>query len=183
MSVLVGGESGKAQIPSVATHRDGSRHERLAMPDIFDPEKRSQIMSRIRSTGTTPEALLYQIVRLSLGHRWRIQRNARDLPGQPDIVVPTLALAIFADGCFFHQCPEHGRIPETNKSYWEPKLAGNVRRDAENSEKLRQLGYSVWRYWEHDFRGKRLHATRKEIDHRLVQRVTDWKNAGRPRRR
>ncbi|MYK68781.1 MAG: very short patch repair endonuclease [Gammaproteobacteria bacterium] len=118
------------------------------MTDIFDPDKRSQIMSRIRSTGTAPEAMLYQIVRLSLGHRWRIRRNARDLPGQPDIVVPTLSLAIFADGCFFHQCPDHGRIPDTNRSYWETKLAGNVRRDAENREKLRKLGYSVWRYWE-----------------------------------
>ena len=94
------------------------------MVDIFDPDKRSQIMSRIRSTGTTPEALLYRLVRLSLGHRWKIRRNARDLPGQPDIVVPTLSLTIFPDGCFFHQCPDHGRIPDTNRSYWETKLAG-----------------------------------------------------------
>lgn len=153
------------------------------MPDIFDPKKRSQIMSRIRSTGTTPEALLHQVVRLSLGHRWRIRRNARDLPGQPDIVVPTLSLAIFADGCFFHQCPEHGRIPDTNRAYWESKLAGNVRRDAESSEKLRTLGYSVWRYWEHDFRGKSLRTTQEEIGHRLTRRVMAWKKAGRPRRR
>lgn len=153
------------------------------MTDIFDPDKRSQIMSRIRSTGTTPEALLYQIVRLSLGHRWRIRRNARDLPGQPDIVVPTLSLTIFADGCFFHQCPDHGRIPDTNRSYWETKLAGNVRRDAENREKLRKLGYSVWHYWEHDLRGKNLKATREAIHQRLSERVSHWKNAGRQRPR
>lgn len=153
------------------------------MPDVFDPQKRSQIMSRIRSTGTTPEVLLYQIVRLSLGHRWRIRRNVRDLPGQPDIFVPTLSLVVFADGCFFHRCPEHGRIPETNRSYWGPKLAGNVRRDIQNDEKLRSLGYSVWRYWEHDFRGKNLSATRKKIADRLNQRVTDWKNGGRRRLR
>lgn len=153
------------------------------MTDIFDADKRSQIMSRIRSTGTTPEVLLYQIVRLSLGHRWRIRQNARDLPGQPDIVVPTLSLAIFADGCFFHQCPDHGRIPDTNRPYWETKLAGNVRRDAENRDKLRKLGYSVWRYWEHDLRGRNLLTTREEIDHRLSQRVSDWRNGGRQRRR
>ncbi len=153
------------------------------MADIFDPDKRSQIMSRIRSTGTTPEALLHQIVRLSPGHRWRIRQNARDLPGQPDIVVPTLWLTIFADGCFFHQCPDHGRIPDTNRPYWKPKLAGNVRRDQENGEKLRKLGYSVWRYWEHDFRGKNLQATREEIHHRLSRRVSDWKNGGRQRLR
>lgn len=152
------------------------------MTDIFDPETRSKIMSRIRSTGTTPEVLLYRIVRLQLGHRWRIRQNARDLPGKPDIVVPTLSLAIFADGCFFHQCPEHGRIPETNRLYWEPKLVANVKRDRENDERLRSLGYSVWRYWEHDFRGKNLSTTEERIGHKLSQRVSAWRNSGRPRR-
>ena len=103
--------------------------------------------------------------------------------GKPDIVVPTLSVAIFADGCFFHQCPVHGRIPETNRRYWEPKLAGNVRRDKENGERLCELGYPVWRYWEHEFRGKNLPATREEICHRLSGRVRDWTKGARRRLR
>ena len=153
------------------------------MTDVFDPQKRSEIMSRIRSAGTTPEALLYQIVRGSLGHRWKIQKNVRGLPGQPDIVIPTLSVAIFADGCFFHLCPVHGRIPESNRSYWGPKLAGNVKRDKENAERLIELGYSVWRYWEHEFRGKNLAVTRDRICDRLSGRVGEWKKGGRRRPR
>ena len=75
------------------------------MADVFPPEQRSEIMSRIRSSGTTPEARLCASVREALGGRWRIDRNVRTLPGQPDVVVAGLHLAIFADGCFYHGCP------------------------------------------------------------------------------
>jgi DNA mismatch endonuclease (patch repair protein) len=67
------------------------------MADIFTPEKRSEIMSRIRSTGTTPETRLWVLVRAALGRRWRIDRNVRTLPGQPDVLIPSLRLAVFAE--------------------------------------------------------------------------------------
>jgi DNA mismatch endonuclease (patch repair protein) len=92
------------------------------MADVFTPEQRSEIMSRIRSSGTTPEARLCASVREALGGRWRIDRNVRTLPGQPDVVVAGLHLAIFADGCFYHGCPEHGHMPKSNVDYWLPKL-------------------------------------------------------------
>lgn len=119
------------------------------MTDVFTPDKRSQVMSRIRATGTQPEEKLYLMVRDLLGNRWRIDRNRTDLPGKPDLVVPSLKLAVFMDGCFFHKCPTHGRIPDKNHLYWKPKLEGNVRRDVANRRKLRKNGYSVWRVWEH----------------------------------
>ena len=145
------------------------------MADIFDPRKRSEIMSRIRSTGTKPETALYEMVRAILGHRWRIDRNVSGLPGQPHVVVPTLSVAIFADGCFFHHCPQHGRIPDTNRDYWGPKLERNVRRDRRNRKRLRSLGYSTWRYWEHDFSAKNFEATKRILEGRLRRRVNAWR--------
>ena|SRR5690554_303281 len=121
------------------------------MADVFSPSKRSEVMSRIRSTGSRPEQRLYEAVRAVLGHRWRIDRNVSGMPGRPDIVIPNLNLAIFLDGCFFHLCPKHGRIPDSNRDYWEPKLLGNVRRDARSRRALRRMGFAVWRFWEHDF--------------------------------
>jgi DNA mismatch endonuclease (patch repair protein) len=109
-------------------------------------------MSRIRSAGTAPEARLYLCVRTILGGRWRIDMNVRALPGQPDIVVPRLRLAIFADGCFYHCCPRHGHYPKSNRGYWAPKLEHNQRRDRINRRALRRLGYKVWRFWEHDLK-------------------------------
>jgi G:T-mismatch repair DNA endonuclease (very short patch repair protein) len=43
------------------------------MADVFTPEKRSEIMFRIRSSGTTPETGLCAPVRQALGGRWRIE--------------------------------------------------------------------------------------------------------------
>src|ERR1035441_964074 len=93
------------------------------MADIFDVRKRSEIMSRIRSFGTTPERRLYALVRETLGPRWRIDLNTRTLPGQPDVFIPSLRLVLFADGCFYHGCPRHGHQPKSNQEYWLPKLA------------------------------------------------------------
>jgi len=58
-------------------------------------------------------------------------------------------VAVFVDGCFWHSCAEHGRTPSVNHSYWTPKLARTVERDALNNEALRQAGWVVVRVWEH----------------------------------
>src|SRR5262245_56554033 len=120
------------------------------MTDTHTPGQRSANMARIRSTGTTPEERLYQALRIALGHRWRIDRNVRAMPGCPDVVIPSLRLVIFADGCFFHGCPTHYRAPLSNIEYWMPKIAGNIARDKEQQSALEADGWSVWRIWEHE---------------------------------
>src|SRR5664280_2097731 len=117
--------------------------------DIWTPEKRSQVMSLIRASGTRPELNLEAIVKRSLPRR-RIELHARTLPGSPDIYIPSLHLVIFANGCFWHCCPSHGNIPKSRKHYWVPKLAATVARDKKVSRRLRSEGISVWHVWEHD---------------------------------
>lgn len=129
------------------------------MGDVFSPEKRSEVMASIRSKGTKIERTLHEIVREVLGHRWRIDSHVDDLPGKPDLVVPSLRLALFADSCFFHSCPEHGRIPDSNRDYWKPKIARNVERDRETDEALASRGYEVVRVWEHELKTVRARAT------------------------
>jgi DNA mismatch endonuclease (patch repair protein) len=137
--------------------------------DMFTTEQRSAIMARIRSVGTSPELRVYAIVRDTLGSRWRVERNVRALPGNPDVVIPSLALAIFADGCFFHGCPHHSRVPKTNADYWGPKISRNVRRDALRRRELCSLGLDVWCFWEHDLKGSRLKVTHDLLADRLRQ--------------
>ena len=60
------------------------------MTDIYTESKRSQIMSRIRSTGTKPEVRLAAIVEALVDERWHTDSNARDLPGTPDVVIREL---------------------------------------------------------------------------------------------
>jgi DNA mismatch endonuclease (patch repair protein) len=140
------------------------------MADIFSSGKRSQIMSRIRSSGTKPEVHLHAVIQKILGKRRRIDLNVMNLPGCPDVVVPSLKLAIFADGCFYHGCPKHGHTPKSNDHYWGPKLTRNLQRDRVSRRKLRFMGYSVWRVWEHDLRPARLERT----INRLQNRVKRW---------
>jgi DNA mismatch endonuclease (patch repair protein) len=69
---------------------------------------------------------------------------------RPDIVFPTPRVAVFIDGCFWHCCPEHGSLPATNTSYWLPKLKANAKRDRMHSRLLRESGWKVLRFWEHE---------------------------------
>ena len=116
------------------------------MPDTVDPQKRSEIMSRIRARDTSPEKRVRQILH-RMGYRFRL--HLRDLPGTPDIVLAKYETVIFVHGCFWHQhtCRD-GKTPKSNQSYWLPKLERNRRRDRSHSRALRRLGWHVVVVWE-----------------------------------
>jgi DNA mismatch endonuclease (patch repair protein) len=139
------------------------------MTDKHTPEQRSANMARIRSSGTVPEERLYQAVRAALGYRWRIDRNIRAMPGCPDVVIPSLRLVIFVDGCFFHGCPKHYRAPLSNTQYWVPKIRRNIERDKAQQAALEADGWSVWRVWEHELTKNTLPDTQTVLSHRLIE--------------
>ena len=141
------------------------------MTDIVDKKTRSHIMSRIRSSNTTPEEKLFDLVRSTLGHRWRIERNYSALEGTPDVYIPSLFVVIFVDGCFFHSCPIHGHIPYSNSEFWQRKFERNIARDIRQTKALRRLGYSVWRFWEHSFHDNLIVATHQKIANRLYRQT------------
>ena len=66
-----------------------------------------------------------------------------------DLVFPRLRVAVFVDGCFWHSCPTHGRIPRSNRDWWQAKLSRNAARDRETDRRLHEQGWSVVRIWEH----------------------------------
>lgn len=69
---------------------------------------------------------------------------------RPDVVFTRALIAVFVDGCFWHGCDEHQRVPQRNRDYWVPKLRANVARDRRVDEALRQEGWCVERIWEHE---------------------------------
>jgi DNA mismatch endonuclease (patch repair protein) len=83
-----------------------------------------------------------------MGFRFRLHR--RDLPGSPDIVLPKYKAVIFVNGCFWHRHPgcHLASTPKTRHEFWVAKFAANVKRDAENSEKLMSMGWRVFTYWQ-----------------------------------
>ena len=117
------------------------------MTDVFSREKRSWIMSRVKGRDTKPEMLVRSFVH-RMGFRFRVHR--RDLPGNPDIVLPRHGKAIFVHGCFWHghkRCPRSKR-PTTNKRFWNEKLDGNIERDKRFQGKLRRMGWKVLVVWQ-----------------------------------
>ena len=135
-----------------------NRHRRRKLT----PQVRLRVMRSIRSTGTRPERLLYATVKRVFGGA-RVLRYPRWLRGHPDVYIPKLRLALFCDGCFFHGCEKHYRIPPRNSTYWQGKVEGNAKRDRAVSKALRRSGISVWRIWEHDCQP----GTEGGLEHRL----------------
>ncbi|KAA2285085.1 very short patch repair endonuclease [Arenimonas fontis] len=109
--------------------------------DRLPPQRRSWLMSRVRSVDTGPELLVRSVLH-RLGFRFRLHR--RDLPGTPDIVLPGRRTVVFVHGCFWHghRCKK-GRIPKTRVSYWRSKIEVNRKRDARVRRRLRAMGWRV----------------------------------------
>lgn len=129
--------------------------------DIFTPEKRSDVMSRVRGSGNkATELALIAVFRAAGVTGWR--RGAKVF-GKPDFVFPKRRLAVFVDGCFWHGCPDHGSVPETRREFWEAKIARNRARDREVNRELKKLGWRVLRLWEHELRAKRRPALLRRL--------------------
>lgn len=122
------------------------------MTDIWDKQKRSDVMSRIRSQGNkATELRLIAIFREAGITGWR---RKQPLLGKPDFVFRKQRLAIFVDGCFWHGCPQCYRRPASNQTYWDEKIRKNHSRDLRVTRELRKAGWSVLRIWEHQLSAK-----------------------------
>lgn len=117
------------------------------MADFVSKEKRSKIMRGVRGKNTRPEVKVR-----SLLHRrgFRFSLHRKDLPGKPDICLRKFRAVLLVHGCFWHNhsgCP-HGRIPESNRAFWEAKILRTKARDLRDGAALEQLGWRVVTVWE-----------------------------------
>lgn len=121
------------------------------MVDVFTKSKRREIMSRVRARDTAPELKVRSLIH-GLGYRFRLHR--RDLPGNPDIVLPRLNKIVFVHGCFWHGHARCSRasLPATNVAFWREKIEGNKKRDLRVRRQLRRLGWSVLIIWQCELR-------------------------------
>jgi len=131
------------------------------MADVFTRAERSQIMAAVRSSGNKgTELKLISILRAGGITGWRRKQT---LFGKPDFVFRRQRLAVFVDGCFWHGCPRHLRMPAGNARYWRNKISRNRARDLATNRRLRASGWRVLRIWEHALRCPNLVAKRLEL--------------------
>ena len=123
------------------------------MTDIFPPEKRSEIMRRIRSYGTRPELSVKELLdRLGVEYVYQ----AKVLGWSVDFLVPGMNLVVEYRSCFWHnhQGCKYARLPKSRQEYWIPKLARNRERDRRKDAELENAGYRVFVIRDCDFEEK-----------------------------
>lgn len=135
--------------------------------DVFSPEKRSIVMSRIRASGNRDTELrLITLFRSSRITGWR--RNKK-IFGKPDFVFPGTRVAVFVDGCFWHRHPgcKFCYTPKSRSEFWLPKFERNIARDRLVTRTLRKAGWRVVRIWECQLTPKKTRRTTMRIERAL----------------
>lgn len=138
------------------------------MTDSLSRQKRSALMSKVRSADTKPEWVLRCALH-RLGFRYRL-RN-RHLPGRPDLAFAKHKAVVFVHGCFWHRHSNCRRAtaPKSNVAFWTAKFEKNKERDRRSKRQLAKQGWRVLVVWECEL-----------IDHTMetISRVACWLRRG-----
>ena len=115
--------------------------------DKFSKQKRSEIMSKIRSSNTQFEKNFMLELRKRTDKKFRI--NARDLRGKPDIVFQKEKVCVFLDSDFWHgwQYPRWKGVLKND--FWKDKIKNTRNRDKKTTAYLQKKGWKVLRIWGH----------------------------------
>jgi DNA mismatch endonuclease (patch repair protein) len=118
---------------------------------FYTTKSRSNQMSKIRGKNTKAE-IKFRKALWAKGYRYRI--NYKNLIGKPDIVFKKYRTVVFIDGGFWHgfNWKEKKEKIKTNRDFWIPKIERNIQRDEEVNSTLEEMGYKVFRFWEHQLK-------------------------------
>ena len=112
--------------------------------DRLTKEERSKLMGKIKGRDTKIEKALYDDL-IKMGFKYQVG----DVKGRPDYAHGETKIAIFIDGCLWHLCPLHCKIPKTNMEFWIEKFVKNSNRDILINAELMAAGWKVIRIWGH----------------------------------
>ncbi|EID78512.1 MULTISPECIES: very short patch repair endonuclease [Rhodococcus] len=114
-----------------------------------DPATSARMRAQ-RRRDTAPELALRRELHRR-GVRYYVDRAPmKGVRRRADLVFPRRKVAVYVDGCFWHNCPQHATFPKNNARWWAEKLAGNVTRDRDTDTRLTDAGWTVVRIWEHE---------------------------------
>lgn len=137
------------------------------MADIVSAEKRSQMMSGIRSKNTRPELLIRTGLH-SKGFRYSL--HDKSLPGTPDVKLKKYKAVIFVHGCFWHRHTCHlATTPSTRTEFWQAKFKKNQETDRRHKKQLEEAGWRICVIWECSLRGR----TKKPLEE-VLNMCSNW---------
>jgi DNA mismatch endonuclease (patch repair protein) len=117
------------------------------MPDIFTKEKRSEIMSRIRSRGTRIELKMKDALEKA-DIEFQYQPK---LFGNPDFLIAP-DIVVFCDSSFWHGRNWHKLQKQLSRD-WLDHIQRNRKRDRLVNKTLKGKDYIVLRFWDTEING------------------------------
>lgn len=132
--------------------------------DTVTTKERSRIMSCVKSKGNKSTEL--KLIKLFKEYGLTGWKRNYVVKGKPDFVFLPQRLAIFVDGCFWHGCKDHCRIPSSNKDYWLAKINRNKERDIATTVSFQKRNWKVLRIWEHELT--------KKNSTELINKIKEW---------
>lgn len=127
------------------------------MADSLSVEKRSALMSRVRTRDTAPEVELRRALWAAGVKGWRL--HPRKVPGKPDVAWLGRRLAVFVDGAFWHGHPDY--YWGQSGKFWDEKIERNRKRDVKVTRELVDAGWTVLRFWDFEIDRDRSGCVRK----------------------
>lgn len=123
------------------------------MADVFDPEKRHEVMKLVKSKNSKAELIVFRYLRKQGIY---FQKHYKKASGRPDIALPRKKKAVFIDGDFWHGRDIERRLRGRGvDDYWVKKIKRNTERDKEQRQALEDEGWQVLRIWESEINRKR----------------------------
>jgi DNA mismatch endonuclease (patch repair protein) len=108
----------------------------------------------------------------------RFLKDFRPLPEfrcTADVVFRKERVCIFVDGCYWHGCTRHFKVPKTNTAWWKEKIDGNQARDRRQTKALAAARWKVIRVWEHALTPPLLGQTVAKIERAVKSRRNRFK--------
>ena len=116
------------------------------MADIFNNEKRSEIMRKVKSKkNKSTELRLIDIFKQNGITGWKRNYSVK---GHPDFVFLKEKVAVFVDGCFWHGHDCRNTRPAENQEYWQKKRELNMKHYKDVTALFEVRGWKVLRIWE-----------------------------------
>lgn len=84
----------------------------------------------------------------------RYRKNTNKVFGHPDIAFIGKKIAVFCDSEFWHgfNWEEKKKEIKSNQEFWIKKIERNIQRDIEVNTRLKEEGWTVFRFWGNDIK-------------------------------
>lgn len=137
--------------------------------DVHTKDQRSYNMSRVKSKNTTPEKLMFSMLK-GAGYKFKKHYSVM---GKPDIAFHKYKIAVFIDGEFWHG-KDYEILKNKLSPFWVKKIGDNIMRDKKVSRELKLGGWHIMRFWDKQIINKPRLSFKRLVQ--FLENTKSWSN-------